>query len=287
MATSFPGPVEEALAAIAADASSGATALVLRAVALLRAVAGEPALLGRVAAAVQGAQPAMAGFRTAAAVAIAAADPTRELDRLAARIRRAPQAIAAFAGPLIQLRRGGGTLTVVTISHSASVEHTLVEVGGREPLRVRCAESQPGGEGAGLAAKLVSEGIVAEVYADTAIAAALESADAVVVGADALAAGAFVNKAGTAGLTALAQIRGVPCLVLAGREKILPAEVFGRLRLPLREVQTGVVARREQVFERVDGVSATVVTDGGAADVVDVESMSLWSPSIYECYARM
>jgi translation initiation factor 2B subunit (eIF-2B alpha/beta/delta family) len=272
----LPPSIQAALSAIAADTSSGATAVVLRGIAALRQAADNPYMLAAAARGLVGAQPVMAGLRTAAAVALSADDPGLEMDRLAERIRRAGPAIARVAAPLIRMRRQTGRpLTVVTISRSALVERTLLAVARDEPLRVCCAESQPGGEGVALARALARQGVDAAAYADSAIGSEVDAADAVVVGADAVGPAAFVNKAGSAGVSALAQVSGVPLVVLAGREKLVPAAVFDALPVEGgrgQEGSAGLLHRR--LFERIRHVSPMVVTDAGAGELSAVESMS-------------
>ena len=66
-------------------------------------------------------------------------------------------------------------------------------------------------------------------YADAALAQALEGADAVVIGADAVSPDWFLNKSGTRMLAAAAAQQGVPVYVCATRDKLVSRAVAARL----------------------------------------------------------
>jgi translation initiation factor 2B subunit (eIF-2B alpha/beta/delta family) len=271
--------MDQAVRAIAADRTSGATALVSRGLDLLQAVGHDRARLVEAAGALVDAQPSMAGFRTVAALIDVLTDPPKDLERLASRIRRAPDSIARIAVPLISLRRSSGLLRIVTCSRSETVERTVLDLGKRERLLVCCAESRPGREGLGLAASLAASAVQVAIYSDAAIGTAVVGADAVVLGADAVSTEGFINKVGSGGLVALARMRGVPVYVLAGSEKVVPANIFQAL--PLREGRADEldVPQPQYVvnpyFERVpSGPEDTVVTDSGAALYSSLENVS-------------
>ena len=63
------------------------------------------------------------------------------------------------------------------------------------------------------------------LFSDSAIAHALDDADAVMVGADAIVPSWFLNKSGTRMLAAAAAQRGVPVYVIAARDKFVPQQV--------------------------------------------------------------
>jgi translation initiation factor 2B subunit (eIF-2B alpha/beta/delta family) len=276
----IPPAIRADISDIAEDRVSGATALVLRAIRVLKAAARERALLQEVADALCQAQPSMAGFRTAAALANAAPDAGMVLDTLSTRVRRAPAAIARLAAPVVALRAPtSNRLTIVTCSRSESVERTLEALNGLEPVLVRCSESWPGREGAALAEALATKGLQVELYSDAGIGCALAGAHALVVGADALAGTAFINKVGTAALCALARALGISVYVLAGSEKILPERVFQTL--PLRDVTDELddspYVRRTPLFERIPaGLVSHVVTDRAVTVIDDIHVWSLW-----------
>src|SRR5918992_1521228 len=118
----LPGELADDVARIGADRVSGATAIVLQGLHVLREAAEDRELAARVAIALCAAQPSMAGFRTAAALVLAARELRGGIDRLAERIRRAPAAIEKLAVPLLRLRPGStGVIRVVTCSRSETV----------------------------------------------------------------------------------------------------------------------------------------------------------------------
>lgn len=251
---------------LAADTTSSATALLSSAARLLREARAEgPEPLARAADAVCRAQPAMGALWNAAAAALA---DEAVFDRLLRRAARSPAAAARFAADLL---RGSGRL--ITCSQSAMVE----EAARTLRLPVRCAESRPGLEGRALAASLAAGGLAVELVSDAAVAADLQPGDVVAVGADAVAAGWFINKVGTGALCAAATLAGVPCYVIAGREKFVGADLAGRLRLRADDPRAlwdappeGIVVSNP-LFERVplDRV-AGVITDIGllAGDLI-------------------
>jgi hypothetical protein len=105
---------------------------------------------------------------------------------------------------------------LLTISFSSSV---IDVVRLRRPSRVACMRSDPGGEGERMAEALTewTESVV--LGDDEALAS--RSADAVVVGADAVTPLALVNKVKTAALARSAREQGVPCYAVAGGTKFV------------------------------------------------------------------
>jgi translation initiation factor eIF-2B subunit delta len=261
--------IERAVRRISLDRISGATALVSQGIAVLQALGNDRELLLNTARALVDAQPSMAGFRKIAALIDVSRDPQRDLERLASRIRRAPESIGRIAAPLISLRRSSGPLRVVTCSRSEAVERTVLELAKTEELLVCCAESRPGREGMALAANLAASAIQVAIYSDAAIGSAVAGADAVILGADAVSSDGFINKVGSAGLVAIGRMRGVQVYVLAGSEKVVPPSIFQAL--PLREGPADELdisqplSARNPYFERIPaGPEDIVVTDGGA-----------------------
>lgn len=280
----IPEAIRGDIERIGEDEVSGATAILLRALAVLTAPAARPHL-AEIADRIARAQPSMAGLQTAAALARRGEGAVPRLAALADAVGRAPAAIARLAVPRIRLRHPGaaGPLTIVTCSRSATVERTLQALAVAEPIRVRCAESRPAREGVGLAEALAANGTAeVELYTDAGIGQGVPGADAIVIGADAVSTEGVVNKAGSAALVALAAAHGVAVFVLAGREKIVPARVFRAL--PLREappttVHSGAAAytRRDPWFERIPAILPfDLVTDGGVVPVGEVLGMSYW-----------
>ena len=258
------------IAAIARDSRSGATELVGRAVAVLRAAALDRAALGEVADELCRAQPSMAGVRVAADIARRSPDPVTGLEAFAMRVARAPGAIARHAVALLKLRRRDGPIRLVTCSRSAAVELTIRELVREIAVEVACCEGRPALEGRDLAAALATTGVDVSLYTDAGVATALVGAEAFLTGADAIGPDAFINKVGTAALAALASLEGVPVYVLAGREKFLSGEMFSQLPVhtgPPAEVWSdapaGVVCRNPY-FEHIrTTLVAAFVTDGG------------------------
>ena len=228
---------ERRIAEIAEDRSSGAAELAIRALQVLisRAEAGDgPEQLLRLCDMVARAKPCMAPLLYVAHVAATGLerDPTglaellqEELEALAL----APQRIAMTLEGFVPSR---GTTTVLTYSYSSTVLEVLLRLGQRRRLRVVCSESRPGMEGRRLAERLAGGGLEVTFCVDALLADFLEEADLVVVGADALLWEGVVNKAGTAGLAALAHRAGVPAWCLADRSKLLPPALASRLFLP-------------------------------------------------------
>jgi translation initiation factor 2B subunit (eIF-2B alpha/beta/delta family) len=267
--------------AIRTDAASSATVILARALRLLRAAATRGRdELEEVAREICYAQPSMAGLRTAAEVVRRARDPGAELERFAQRVERAPKAIARHAVALLALRKPTerptgepDRLRVVTCSSSAVVEAAIVSAAHHAPVTAACAESRPALEGRALASRLCAQGVAVELYTDGGISAAVDTAEAVLVGADAIGPERFVNKVGTGALCALASARGVPVYVLAGSEKVMSAELFDRLSVnegPPDEVWAdppSALLVRNPYFEAVPLTLVTlVITERGPAE---------------------
>ena len=272
------------LKAIGSDVRSSATELLSRGLQVLRAAAeGGPDALAEAANELCRAQPAMAGLRTAAAVALGAPDPAAALEEFSAQVERAPATIARHAAGLLALRTTSGPLHVVTCSKSRPVEAALRLAAERHELLVSCAESRPAKEGRDLARALADGGIQVDLYTDAGIAAAVEGADAVLVGADAMCSTRFINKVGTSALCALASAVGTPAYVLVGREKILPDDVFAALTLRpggprdvWRDPVPGVQVRNPYVESIPLNWTAAVVTDVGVLQPGEIRAGAMW-----------
>lgn len=260
------------IAALASDRDSGASQLLADAVAILREGLREGSVR-EVADAIVQAQPSMAPMWNAAHAALQG-----DLERFAQRAARAPQAITRFAADTLSIGPAAGApLRIVTLSYSATVAQVLETIASSRPLHVACTESRPALEGRRLAAHLASIGVRVAVFADAAIGHALDACDAVVVGADAVAADWFLNKSGTRMLAADAARQGVPTYVLAGREKFVGASTAARLEAldaggasVWAEAPAGVEVHNP-LFERTPlELVAGVITDFGVlgADAV-------------------
>jgi len=228
--------------AIGEDRERGASELGEALGAVLEAARREaPDLLDAIGQIIRSGQPVMVGLQRLVAAAIE--DPARagtwEQARLAA--QRAPAALARLASAALADASLCRPLHIVTWSASSSVALALVELAAREPVRVTLGEGRPRGEGTRLAERLRAAGIDVTVLDDGAVTTALVEASAVAIGADAVGPDAFINKAGTLGLTAAAARLGVPVLVVASRDKwcdplpVIPAgnRLFERIPLDL------------------------------------------------------
>ncbi|MER3543139.1 MAG: hypothetical protein C4311_00690 [Chloroflexota bacterium] len=221
------------VAAIATDNRSGATAIAIRAAEAIAALAQHDDFtheaLSAFIPALVAAQPSMAPLFHLANEVLGAVEEAGPVDwRHAARqaaqaraeaLRASPQAIArhvvAATSPLS---------VVLTHSASAAVAAALrLGYAQGRVARAICTESRPQNEGQALARDLAAAGLPVTFVVDAAAYEALAQADAVWIGADALAAAGVVNKIGSAGLAVLAGQRGVPVRVLAGRDKVWPA----------------------------------------------------------------
>ena len=187
------------VAAIANDHRSGASALLRRALAVLRrASATGPASLERISPLVCRAQPSMEAVWNAVCAALGADDPLRALDRFEREADLAKQAVTRVAATL--LSKGNGPLRLVTCSASGTVARVFIAVGARRSLRIACAEGRPVYEGRAMAARLAAARLAVEVYTDAGVGAALGSSDALLLGADAVSGDWVINKTGSAQL---------------------------------------------------------------------------------------
>jgi translation initiation factor 2B subunit (eIF-2B alpha/beta/delta family) len=257
---------------LAADDRSGASELLERAIQVLRgAASGDPAALPAIARAVGDAQPGMAPFWNAACAALGEADDPGALDRFERRWRRAGRALTRVAADLL-VPAGTDSLHVTTCSFSGTVLAILRAVAPRTALRVACAEGRPALEGRRLAASLAQAGIAVEFYTDAGLAGPVWAGDprsrVVLVGADAVAPGWFVNKTGTGLLAAAASVAGVPVYLAATRDKLVNELVAGLVRLAPREAAAvwdappPGVSVRNLVLEKVPiDLATAVITD--------------------------
>jgi translation initiation factor 2B subunit (eIF-2B alpha/beta/delta family) len=276
--------IRQEIRKIAADARSSATEVLGRGLLLLKAAAEAGAdALPAVANELVRAQPAMAGLRTAAALAIRAPDPAATIDEFTVRFERAPAQIARHAKELLALRTTSGPMHLVTCSKSRAVEETIRLAAAEHELLVSCAEGRPAKEGRDLARALADAQIQVDLYSDAGILAAVPAADAVLVGADALCSTDFINKVGTSGICALAAATAVPVYVLAGREKILPDDVFRAL--PLKPGSPNEVWRdpgagvhvRNPYFEVIPlSFASAIVTEVAVLQAGEIASSALW-----------
>jgi translation initiation factor 2B subunit (eIF-2B alpha/beta/delta family) len=273
---------------LAADAESGASELLPRAIQLLRAAReqGRAATI-EVARAICGAQPSMASFWNAAAAALADEAQPGALERFELRVKRGRPALTRFAVDLLvprAIESSGGDAGPTTSAHfttfsfSGSVLTAILALAERMAVTIACAEGRPRMEGRRLADALARAGIAVEFYTDAGIGSIVAESDALLIGADAITPHGFANKVGTAQLAATAAWAGVPVFVLAGRDKFLPPRLAPALSIDdhapseVWETPPHGVAVRNPYFERVplDHVTG-IVTDAGVlgADMVE------------------
>lgn len=134
------------------------------------------------------------------------------------RLRVHEAAIAETALRLIpedsQILTNGRSTTV-----SAALRHA--QRAGRR-FRVICAEGRPACEGRTLAAELAASGIPVTLVIDALAITLASQAQLVLVGADHLGSYGLVNKVGTYGIALSAAAAEVPFYALCGSEKFLP-----------------------------------------------------------------
>jgi translation initiation factor eIF-2B subunit delta len=129
---------------------------------------------------------------------------------------------------------------ILTFSYSSSVLAVLRAAKARHlPLQVFCTEGRPMLEGRHMAQQLAEAGIPVTFGIDAALPAFVARASGVLIGADSISSDGVINKVGTSVVALAARAAGVPCHVLASRQKWLPfvpaAVAVGEQR-PAREV---------------------------------------------------
>jgi translation initiation factor 2B subunit (eIF-2B alpha/beta/delta family) len=275
---------------IAADRVSGASDLLRTAAGIVDEGLRIGAPIPPMASALCRAQPSMAPLWVLAAEALAAERAPERWARFLQRLERAPRGLARWAIDGFGGDGSTGPIHLVTISSSSAVLLAVRALAEHRPVRLSCAESRPALEGRALAARLAAAGIPVTVFGDAAIAEALSGADAVLVGADAIAPDWFVNKCGTRMLASAAAHRGTPVYVTATRDKFVGETIAARLRIregdaaEIWDTPPPGIEVRNPYFEStpLDLVTA-VITDGGvlgAALVPDVCEAALDTASV-------
>lgn len=231
-----PG-LDDLVAALRADVSSGAAPLARRAAETMRAAAVRlPATsqgelrdgLGRLAREVLRAQPAMAPM---VHLAIAVLDAVDGADDLRDARRAGAAAAQAFGDEVDERRRrvvrNAESLlpeegAVLTVSSSSTVRALLLGRERRGSLRVVCLEGRPLMEGRTLAADLARHGVPVTLAVDAAAGSLVPECARVLAGADSIGDLGVVNKIGTRAAAEAANRAAVPFHVIADRTKILP-----------------------------------------------------------------
>lgn len=230
---------QDLIDAAATDRVSGSSAIVLAAAAGLSALAEEkpapeefaPAFL-EAARVLLVQQPAMAGLwrlvndclleADAAESHEFASDAVAATARSAAtRTRRHTRQIVHELAALAP-KRG----VIVTMSASTTLEAAFTALGEAGRVHtIYCCEARPGGEGALLAKRLRAQRVRAEAIPDAAAALAVDAAELVVIGADAIGPDWVVNKAGSRPLASVAEMAGKRAVVVADTTKLVPGVI--------------------------------------------------------------
>ncbi len=157
---------------------------------------------------------------------------------------------------------------VLLHSYSSSIEKTLALLRHRG-CRVVVTESRPGLEGRHTAALCAQAGLPVRLVTDASMFQALEGADMVLMGADAVSAdGVVINKTGSAALACCAHALNVPVYILAERRKLVPAERATHLEQgaasEVWDAPPAGVTVENLVFERVPStyIRGVILEDG-------------------------
>jgi translation initiation factor 2B subunit (eIF-2B alpha/beta/delta family) len=115
---------------------------------------------------------------------------------------------------------------ILTFSYSSTVLAALLAAQSRQRLRaVFCTEGRPRCEGQHLAQQLARVGVSVEFGVDAAVWRFASEASLALIGADSVTRHGVVNKLGTTGVALAARAARVPCYVICGRQKWLPAAI--------------------------------------------------------------
>lgn len=276
--------LQSRIALLASDRESGASEILEEVIAILRDAVSSGLPLLPVARAVCRAQPSMAPVWNAALEVLAPDNAAERIEAFAQRAARGSSA-AVRVGTEFFLDEPERPLRVVTLSFSRTVAMLLEAIAERREVRVSCSESRPALEGRRLASRLASAGLAVTCYSDAAIGQALAAAEAVVVGADAVAPEWFLNKSGTRMLAAAAGQQGIPVYVVATRDKFVSHAVAARLAMrdgagnEVWESPPAGVTIRNPYFELTPlELVSSLITDAGvvgsalAADICEAIS---------------
>ncbi len=157
-----------------------------------------------------------------------------------------------------------GVRTVMTFSRSSTVLAGLLQAkhaGGN--FKVVLTEARPGLEGITLARELSSARLPVVVGPDASMAAFLEEADLVLVGADAVGPDVFFNKTGTLALARLCSAGNIPFYVCATRDKMLNSqgmEIYQVRNMPSQEIMHPVPEGVQVVNRYFEPVPTGLVT---------------------------
>jgi translation initiation factor 2B subunit (eIF-2B alpha/beta/delta family) len=281
------------VAAIAADRQSGASALTRAAYGILEESFAHHCTL-EVAVGLCRAQPAMASIWNAALFALSARGSMERWEQKRLRAARADRALERVA--VASLSEGATKLHVVTCSMSGTVLRILRGLHAQLQVDVSCSESRPLYEGRRLAETLAADGISVTFYTDAALGIALNDADVVLAGADAVGPSHWINKAGTAFVAAAAHYQGVAVHVLATDDKLVVPALWPYLSQPDHEASEvwdeapTTVRVRNPYFEPIPlDLATSVITDTGVlgSDLVRDACAARDTPPMREALAEL
>lgn len=271
--------------ALGSDNRSGSSIIAVEAVKILKKATrdGDQETVRGLALALCTVQPSMASIWNAAALALRPDDGTAALTRYGKQLKRSPNALARVACDLLLTGyTPADSFSVVTVSASRSVGSCLSLLSKRCQLHVVCAEGRPVFEGREFSSSLAAEGIDTTLCTDAAVSRVGHQADVVLVGADAVSSGWFVNKCGTCQVVEAAAQAGISTYVVAGQDKFLGQLLAQKLKLSggkeaevWAEPPVGVHVVNPY-FERVQNLNlAGFITDIGILDTHSVANASL------------
>ena len=282
------------IAGIAGDRTSGATALVDRALDIL-ATASASGQTSGAAAALCRAQPTMASIWNLAITALSEETEPGRLQRFRHRQQRAAAALTRFAVPAL-LPSPPRAMRLITLSSSSAVLAVVRGLRTEVELLVSCGEGRPLYEGRHQAAALRAAGATVHLLTDAGLGSVIDDADAVILGADAVGPQAFINKSGSRMLAAAAQHRGVAVYVLATSDKLATPALWPHLRIGAQATDevwdapsTDVVVEN-RYFEVVPlDLATAVVTDMGVlgVDMLAAACASLDTPDTRRSLAEL
>ncbi|MCD6501554.1 hypothetical protein J7L01_03050 [bacterium] len=199
--------------------------------------------------------------------------PTDNLRKSAAEMRRSLQ--RKIAHESASLAKLGSNLiaqnsTIATISQSKTIlDVVLMAKGLSRDFHVIVAISEPAGEGKNAAKSFAESGIPVTLVPDAAIGYAVEKADIVIVGADAVTEKFFLNKIGTLPMALAANHFRVPFYVCARLEKFTPARLLLKSRRSITPADLNIqrsdlITSNAPLFERVPNSLVTgIITESG------------------------
>lgn len=282
------------IAELSSDRTSGAAVLTNCALDILEAAAGSGLTL-QAAGALCRAQPTMASIWNVAIAAICEETEPGRLERFRQRHRRAATALTRFAVPAL-LPSPPRAMRLVTLSSSSAVVAVIRGLRAEVELHVSCGEGRPMYEGREQAVALQTAGATVDLLTDAGLGSALDDADAVLLGADAVGPQRFINKTGSRMLSAAAQHRGVAVYVLASGDKLATPTLWPHLTIqpqPPTEVWDAPapgVTVENRYFEVVPlDLATAVITDMGVlgVDMVPAACASLDTPDTRRSLAEL